>query len=62
VRDAQVNRLLNHLFPGLIREEEAVAVLEGMRQRMAAGMEREGGEAASACHRAAVASARGWRQ
>ena len=58
----QVNRLLNHLFPGLIREEEAVAVLEGMRQRMAAGMEREGGEAASACPRAAVASARGWRQ
>ncbi|MDI6873759.1 ABC transporter ATP-binding protein [Candidatus Solincola sp.] len=41
----QVNRLLNDLYPGLIREEEAVAVLRALRERPAAGKKREGREA-----------------
>ncbi len=40
----QVNRLLNDLFPGLIREEDAVAALRRIREELSAEKGREGGE------------------
>lgn len=40
----QVNRLLNDLYPGLIREEEAVAVLRDLRKKSASNGERKRGE------------------